>query len=283
MVMTSTATPSPVEVLLDKVNELAVLPHVVYKVLEISGTSDSSPIEIERAILVDPGFSGKVLALANSAGFGAPRRVNSIRDAVMLLGFRNVRNLAMTVGTYNLFVGKNDKESLRRRSWWRHSVDTAVLCKWLAARTRAIPYDEAYTSGLLHWIGKTLLDRFGEGSYADVETRLEDGMALIEAEREVYGCDHSQVTRAATAKWGLSPAMQSAVDYLSEPDTDDPGAPYRAVVSLCSALVHGLTQGSHGDQVIDPWVLPIINLVQGDLIWIHDEGLRAVSEAQLSI
>ena len=122
--------------ILRKVNDLAVLPHVVFKVLEISGSSEAPASHMERAIVVDPGFSAKVLSLANSAGMGLPRKVNSIREAIAFLGFRQMRSLAMTVGVFDLFVGKTDKESLRRRAWWRHSIDTAVCCRWLATQSR---------------------------------------------------------------------------------------------------------------------------------------------------
>src|SRR3954463_725910 len=145
----------PLAELLEKVDGLAVLPHVVFKVLEVSGSEDAPPMELERAIIVDPGFSSKVLTLANSAFFGLPRRVTSIREAILFLGFRSVRNLAMTVGAYDLFVGKTDKESMRRRGWWRHSLDTAVCCKWLCFYSKRGNADDAYTCGLLHLIGKT--------------------------------------------------------------------------------------------------------------------------------
>src|ERR1041385_5357658 len=119
----------PLEELLEKVDGLAVLPHVVFKVLEVSASEDAQPLELERAIIVDPGFSSKVLTLANSAFFGLPRRVTSIREAFLFRGFRSDRTLAPTMGTYDVFVAKADRESLRHRAWWRHSVDTAVACK----------------------------------------------------------------------------------------------------------------------------------------------------------
>lgn len=281
--LTQPANPA-VTALLDKANELAVLPHVVYRVLELSSSSDTSAIEIERAILVDPGFSSKVLVLANSAAFGLPKRVNSIREAVTFLGFKNVRNLAMTVGTYNLFVGKSDKESLRRREWWRHSVDTAIFCKWFASKTRAIPFDEAYTCGLLHWIGKTLLDRFGEGSYEDVVVQKETfGCTDLDAELAVFGCDHTQVTTAATAKWGLGPNLVSAMNYVEVPDPADPSAKYRAICALGTQLITEMTTGSHGDIPVPDWILPVLGLQNQDLTWIHEDGMKTVSEAALKV
>src|SRR5688572_28471606 len=151
--------------LLARINEMPVLPHVVFKVMEITGGSEFPAVELENAIVADPGFSSKLITLANSAYYGLPRKVTSVKEAIGFLGFKAIRQLAMTVGVFDMFIGKNDKESLRRRSWWRHSVDTAVCARYLATRTRALPADEAYSAGLFHIMGKNLLDRFGEASY----------------------------------------------------------------------------------------------------------------------
>src|SRR5579862_7208791 len=212
----------PLAELLEKVDGLAVLPHVVFKVLEVSSNEDAAPLELERAIIVDPGFSSKVLTLANSAFFGLPRRVTSIREAILFLGFRSVRNLAMTVGTYDMFVGKSDRESLRRRDWWRHSVDTAICCKWLCFYTRKGQSDDSYTCGLLHLLGKTLLDRFGHGDYDRVEMMIKSGTPELDAESRVYGCNHIDVSVSAAQRWGFPQALVSGLSYLTQPDMDDP-------------------------------------------------------------
>src|SRR5688572_9291464 len=189
--------------LLARINEMPVLPHVVFKVMEITGGSEFPAVELENAIVADPGFSSKLITLANSAYYGLPRKVTSVKEAIGFLGFKSIRQLAMTVGVFDMFIGKNDRDSLRRRRWWRHSVDTAVCCKWLAAETRKMPQDEAYTSGLLHYIGKTLLDRFGDGPYEKVELLLEHGVDDVRAEQAIYQCDHVQVAVASAHKWGF--------------------------------------------------------------------------------
>ena len=184
------------------VEDLAVLPHVVFKVLEISNSAESPAAAIEKAIIVDPGFSTKILAQANSAQYGLPRRVTSIREAVMYLGFKSVRNLAMSVGTFDLFVGKNDAESLRRRMWWRHSIDTAMACKWIAKTTGAAALDDAYTVGLLHLVGKTILDRMKPKDHdviAALVAKQEVGEYI--AERQMYGFHLGDLIEVTGEKW----------------------------------------------------------------------------------
>ncbi len=221
---------------LSRVTDLAVLPHVVFQVLEASASSDTACSEIEKSIIVDPGFSAKVLTLANSASYGIPKKVTAIREAITFLGFRAVRNIAMTVGVFDLFAGKTDKESLRRRLWWRHSIDSAMIGQWLSKSLKLGSPDEAYTCGLLHYVGKTLLDRSGIGDYAQVEELIKEGLDDVKAELEVYGISHDAVTIAAGAKWNLPLPLLNGLDYRRPVDATAENAKLRACTACSSFL-----------------------------------------------
>lgn len=229
---------------LDRVHETAALPQVVYKILELAASNDAGATELERAIVVDPGFSVKVLTCANSAYYGLPRKVTAIREAVMFLGFKAVRQLAMTVGVFDLFVGKTDAESLRRRAWWRCSLDTAICARWLASKHEVCLPDEAYTSGLLHCIGKTLLDRFDPEAFAVVETAMEGGSDILEAETLAYGCHHVELAQAAARKWGFPSMLVDSLDYVAGPPDGNPARALAACVSISDAIAELHSQGA---------------------------------------
>jgi HD-like signal output (HDOD) protein len=272
--------------LIAKVDELAVLPHVVFKVLEITGDCDSPAHEMERAITVDPGFSSRVLVLANSAYFGLPKRVTSIKEAIMFLGYKAVRNLAMSVGVFDLFVGKNDAESLRRRAWWRHSVDTAVCCRWLAGKAGKTLPDDSYTCGLLHYIGKTLLDRFGKGDYNAVSEMEKLGVPDYQAEREIFGCDHVEVALAATIKWGFPEVLVAGLQYVTKPEEGQSFPAQRASTALGSAIATIATHGRMSDDVdllinVPEWALAELGLDPGTIEAIIEGGTSAIAAAQL--
>lgn len=278
----------PLTQLIDKVDGLAVLPHVVFKVLEVSASEDAPPLELERAIIVDPGFSSKVLTLANSAFFGLPRRVTSIREAIMFLGFRSVRNLAMTVGTYDMFVGKNDKESLRRKSWWKHSVDTAVCSKWLAFFTRKAQPDDSYTCGLLHLIGKTLLDRFGHGDFERVAMMVAAGVPELDAESRVFGCNHVDVALAASEHWGFPASLVSGLSYLTPPDDDDPSATQRACTALGNAIARIARNrldfpDKELSEELPEWALYTLDIAPEKVEMLKEQGIGAIAAAQMHL
>lgn len=278
-----------VTIIMGRVNELAVLPHVVYKVLELSGSNDSSTVEMERAIVVDPGFSSRLLTMANSAYYGLPKKVTSIKEALLFLGFRAVRQLAMTVGVYDMFVGKTDRDSLRRRAWWRHSVDTAVCAKWLAQEFRALPPDDAYTCGLLHYIGKSLLDRFGGDDYGKIEALILQGSSDRDGERALYGCDHVEVAQVAARKWGFPEELVAGLDYVSPPTPDEPYLRHRACVALCSqiatfALGGEALQNEETPFELPKWALESLEIDEARSHECLDGGMRAIAAAaQLQI
>lgn len=220
------------------VNDVAVLPHVVFKVMEMTGSDESSAASLEKAIVVDPGFTVKILTLANSAHFGLPKKVTSIREALMFVGFRSVRQIAMAVGVYDMFVGKNDKESLRRRAWWRLSVDTATAAKTIAQELKVGSVDECYTAGLLHLVGKPAADRFSPSTYDKVEMLVERGAPSWQAEQAVFGCHHGQVSSALAQNWNLPEALVNGVNYVY----DDPDHATRDEISATVAIGHRVCQ-----------------------------------------
>lgn len=268
--------------ILARVRELAVLPHVVYRVMELSATTESSASSIEKAIVVDPGFSSKLLRVVNSSYYALPRKITSIREALVFLGFKAVREIAMTVGVYDMFIGKTDRESLRRRAWWRHSVDTAVASKYLVQQLKRFDPENAYTCGLLHIIGKTLLDRFGGRDYEAVNVLVQQGKTTPQAERMVFGCDHEVVAVAAAEKWGFPAELIAGLRYLGDAGPDQPHREYGAVVALASAIAeYAVTGAGERDDVsslFPTWPRPILGIDEGKVLELAEGGVRAIAE-----
>ena len=268
---------------LSKTKEVAVLPQVVYKIMEMTSSEDSSSTMLEEAIVIDPGFSAKILTQANSAYYALPRKVTSIREAVAFLGFRAVRQLGLAVGVFDLFVGKTDAESIRRRTWWRHSLDTAACCRFIAGRAKLGMADEAYTVGLLHYIGKTLTDRSNPAEYDKVMMLLEKGATDLQAERAVFGCDHVEVGTAAAANWGFPEVLVQGMDYVNEPDNSCEHKRLRALVGLGDKVAHLVMEGKKNEQwdvdAVQDWTLETLGVDQQELKKIIDESTEEITAA----
>lgn len=276
-------TPDVLTRILNHMDSTPVLPHVVFRVLEVSNSSDAGLHEMERAIAIDPGFTAKVLSMVNSAAFALPKKVASIRDALMFLGIKQVRNLAMTIGVFDLFVGKSDQESLRRRGWWRLSLDTAVCARLIARETGLATPDDVYTCGLLHLIGKTFLDRFGGSVYEAVLILQKQGMSDISAERRVYGCDHVEVGVAAATKWAMPLVITEGMGYC-QPSMDS--SPARAATALGHYMATCLQEGHerNTDHVGAPrWALEALGYDVLALDELSDRCSSAIAQSRLEM
>jgi len=271
----------PLADLIDKVDGLAVLPHVVFRILDLTDSLDSPTHEMEKVITVDPGFSSKVLVMANSAYYGLPRRVTSIKEALLFLGFKSVRSMAMTVGVFDLFVGKTDKESLRRRQWWRRSVDAAVCARWLAKREKTLVGDDCYTCALLHLIGKTLIDRYGGHDYNRIVELEERGVPDRLGEQRLYGFDHIEVAVAAAKKWGFPEILAAGLNYGQPTEADADYLLQRACTALASAIAYQIV--GKGQAELPEWALAAFGLTLDHTHELLEGATMAVAAAQLQV
>ncbi len=272
-----------VDRVMSRTQEIAVLPQVVYKIMEMTSSTDSSAALLEKAIVIDPGFSAKILTQANSAYYALPRKVTSIREAVAFLGFRSVRQLAMAVGVFDLFVGKTDRESLRRRAWWRHSLDTAVCCRFISGKLGLKLGDEAYTVGLLHYIGKTLMDRSNPADYEKVMLLTEKGATDLQAERAVFGCDHIEVGIAATVRWGFPDVLVRGMDYVNRPIEGSEYANIAALVNLGDKIARVAVSGKEdwdaGTEAGTNWSVQYLGIDEVEVRRIMEESTEAIAAA----
>lgn len=270
----------PIVKILDKVGNVAVLPQVVCQVVEATGNEDASVKKLEQTILIDPGLSARLLTQANSAHFALPKKVTSIREAVMFLGFKGVRQIAMAVGVFDLFLGKTDSESLRRRMWWKHSLETAIICRGMADFMPDVNSDEAYTCGLLHLLGKTILDRFNSSDYQRVQKVVDQGAPDLLAERAVFGCDHIAVASGAARKWGFPEVLVNGLNYFTPAHEPNPDSRLRATVALGIRVVKDLGSKTPSTEVslesLPPWIVECLELTENKLQALVRAGLESL-------
>ncbi len=231
------------EAIVEKVQDLAVLPQVVHRIISMTNDPNTHARNLEQLISIDQGMSTRVLNTVNSAYYGLSRKIASIKDAVVLLGFKTVRNLAMTASVFDLFVGKTDRQNLRRGKWWRHSIDTALCCRMVASQVPEASPDEAYTAGLLHDIGKPLLDRYSEIPYEQVEALVAQGVPEMDAEQEIFGCHHAELGRLVSLKWGFPEKLADAIGQhhaLSPDHCSDPLL--TAITAMGNTIAHWLRE-----------------------------------------
>lgn len=181
--------------------------------------------ELVETVERDPTLSGQILRLANSAIFGRLRPVSSVRHAVAMIGTGALRKFALGSSIANLFSRTKMAKTFSIRRFNVHSVATATLLEMLAEELPFASGQDAFLAGLLHDIGKLLIAVSWPQQYDDIlALTAVNGSTLIEAERDVIGIDHAELSSLAISRWELSEAIQTAACDHHQPPAS-PGKP----------------------------------------------------------
>jgi putative nucleotidyltransferase with HDIG domain len=219
----------------NQVNQLAPLPAVAMKVLQLAE-------DVASTIATDQALTARLLRLANSAYFAAGREITTVRDAVVLLGMAEVRRLVLTTALMGNF--SDDTGALSLPAFWGHALAVGMVAEVMARHTGLATPEEAFTAGILHDIGKLVMNQYAkEHLDAAVALATSKGLPMERAEAEVFGFSHPQLGRRLAQNWRLPPALAAAIaDHHRVPGTEH-GLSY--VVAQANSLCrdHGLWCG----------------------------------------
>jgi putative nucleotidyltransferase with HDIG domain len=184
-------------------------PLIAVRVLQLTNQEDVPMRQLSDLISSEPAFSSEVLTIANSALYARRVPINSVLQAIAILGTNTLKGLCITVGVRAYLGNSLNHESLR--AIWRHSLACALIAKQLAA---AGPMDKesAYTAGILHDIGRLALAVISPKEYATLlETYSGPPASALEAERQLFGFDHCEAGRHLIADWKMPPYFTEVV------------------------------------------------------------------------
>jgi len=196
---------------------LPVLSGSIAKLMSLTQNDESSISQIADIIKKDVGLSAAILRITNSSAFGLLRKITSIDQAVVLLGFNAIRNIALAVGVVNLFPP--DKGKFLSRIWER-SILTGIAARDLVSLNGNKNHENAFTNGLLHDIGLTALYVFNHDLTSQLIEKMEtDGRISLSEERQLMGVDHVEVGGLLAEKWNLPDDIKCAIlHHHDEPE-----------------------------------------------------------------
>jgi HD-like signal output (HDOD) protein len=233
------------------VQDLPALPDAATKVLELAQSEETTVEDLSGALSQDQALAGKTLKLVNSPYYGFPRRIGKISEAVVILGFKTIKNLAVSVSVCDFFSGGS--EGLDRRQLWKHSVGVAVAAAMVAKHTRMTALKEnAFISGLLHDIGLLVEDRSFQPELSRALTMAEEqNLPIEEAENEVFGLDHALIGKKVAEIWKLPERICSSIGFHHQPQYALGEARQEASLVYVADLICKLKGfGFDGDQAV---------------------------------
>ena len=186
---------------------LPALSPVALKLVELASDEKSSSMDLVRLIDKDPPLAARLLKLANSAFFGSRNPVSALNQAVVRIGFKRLRVMALSISLRDTFpMGKIGP--LNYEKFWTISLYRALISKSLADAIKNSNADEAFTAGLLMEIGLLIFfDIFIKGRNEEVDLDLESIEDLLAWERDKYSVDHRQIGEIALRHWNFPENM----------------------------------------------------------------------------
>lgn len=255
---------------LAKVHDLPTLPVVVNNVIQITQNPKSSALEVGRAISYDQALATKVLRTANSAFYGFPRKITTITHAIVILGFANIRNIVLTASIFDMFPSKGGSKYFDREGFWKHSLACGVTSKLIAKRLGIKNLEEVFICGLLHDLGKLVLDTYFKEDFARVVRLVKEKEILIrDAEQQLLDIDHAAVGGIVADKWNLPPALIKAIRFHHNPPRASESMRIAAIVHLADVLCRAIGMGNGGDTKV-----PCINEESWELLNLNKQTIK---------
>lgn len=241
-----------------KDKKLPSFPQVAAKLLEAVRDDALSLEDLSKIVETDPGLSVRILEIVNSAMFGLARKITALSEAIVYLGLNEVKKLAIEMTVFDKLFKSGRSSEFDRMLFWRHCLSVAVLSSQIAKETQYPDPEEAYTSGLLHDVGKIFLDVKGHKNYGEFILQLTASTdQVIEKERNFIGLGHDDIGAYLCSQWKLPEKLIQVVKYHHQPfghlDLSNQEKHLISIVSLADFLCW--TQGIGSFDFIRPPIL----------------------------
>lgn len=246
MTTAATATKQVLMQRLEGLRQIPTIPAVLAPLLRYL----EQPLEqldvqkVTDLISQDKSLAAQCLQMANSPLFGRGQNVQSLRGAVVSLGFRHVSDIAMSCGILNLMP--NDKSELDPVVFWEHSLGCALVCRHIANKINFADPGKAYLAGLLHDLGVIVNLWVMPKEFRKAwEFGKKEGIPLHEAEESVMGFTHCVSGRFLAERWELAPDLAEVVSHHHDPEKAGEHSGLAALVQLADLLcrMRGLGYG----------------------------------------
>jgi putative nucleotidyltransferase with HDIG domain len=195
--------------ILHKSDLIPPLPDVVVRVMGLLNKADTDPSQLESHLRFDQVLVAKMLGMVNSPFYGLRNRIGTVRDAIMVLGFRGLRSLILATSTAKFLARDFRCYGFADRGLWLHSISVAAGARTLTRKLGGSLElaEHMFVAGLLHDIGKMLLAPY----LAERRVAVGPGQSCTEVERNAVGLDHTEAGALVAAKWNIAPMVQEVV------------------------------------------------------------------------
>ncbi len=221
------------------------IPQVALKVLRMINDDSGSLEDLSREVKKEQVISAQVLQFCNSAVFAGRGRIDTIGDALLIIGQSNLFKLLTTIVVKQLFSASWNGYSQVQGELYHHSIGVALLAEKLAERTGKVHPFTAYTAGLMHDIGKVALDQFVASSLPLFyrESLSLRNIGTISIEQKYFKTDHTETGKQLAQLWELPETISSVIEFHHSPENCDQNSVLVNTIALANTLLHMFKAG----------------------------------------
>lgn len=219
-----------------RIDKLPTIPAIAHEILNLIGDDKVSVNKIESIVENDPAISGKILSVANSAFFGSRQAIKTLDNAIMRIGFNNVKNIALGISIMTVFDEGKGPKVLDYQRIFNHSVSVGFIAKRISDELKLGTSEEIFLNGILHDVGFLVLSRYFDDSYKDVLESMNNGQTLLEAEKSVLEFDHAELGVWLAKQWQLPNNIKDTIEFHHTPSHATRSAKYVSVTHLADYI-----------------------------------------------
>ncbi|MGC2062655.1 MAG: HDOD domain-containing protein [Thermodesulfovibrionales bacterium] len=183
-----------------KMCDIPAVPMVAVKVLKLVDSQNTDVDSLQDVIMADESLAARVLQMSNSSFYGMGRDIDTISDAIVLMGFNTIKNLVLAVSTKEVYK----KFGLLEQKLWEHSIGVSVAAGLIAREMRIDQAEEATVAGLLHDVGKVVMNNSQPERFSMLtEIVYNERVMYVDREEEIFGFSHAEVGGIFANKWGF--------------------------------------------------------------------------------
>lgn len=248
--------------------ELPVMPEVGLALITTLDNDETTVLEIGQLIARDPALTVKLLALANSAAFGLPRRVATLDAALRLVGMSRVRALALSACLHNAF---SMPEGIDGGLFWAYCMRCAGLSSWLVEGVDpdlALDQHKAWLAALMLRLGELVIGHAMPHRVRDIQAAQGDATERWNRERLACGFDEGEVMAELSRRWNFPSGIVQTLALVSDPLAEHPMPPLAGVVHLAARLAD---MAEAGAQAIDTLPVPVMSALALKYGWMKTQ------------
>jgi HD-like signal output (HDOD) protein len=211
------STHTTAEELISQTGDLVSLPDIYVRVKAVIYDPDSTMTDVSDVLSYDPAICARLLKVANSAFFGFPSKVETIKAAIRLLGTQQVHDLVLAATITKSFPDIPDN-LISMEDFWVNSVRCGLLAKLLGEQCNSRDTERFFVGSLLHDVGHLIMyQTVPEESQEALIAARQNNRPLYLIERDIVGCDYGQVGSELMQSWNFPQSWIEAVRYQNEP------------------------------------------------------------------